>query len=261
MLATFNVNSLKSRLQIVQTWLQQHNPDFLLLQEIKGEDEAIFNNFSAIGYNSYYHLQKTYNGVAILSKHNCTVLHKNMPNYTDTQARLITVLHNNTAIVNVYMPNGNPILAEDGSKNNPKFLYKLQWQQHFFNYIKSLLQQYKKVVIGGDFNIIPTSADCYNTKPFLNDALFQIQVQDWYYNLLNLGFTDTLNYYNLQNTQNFTWWDYRGGSLAKNLGVRIDHILVSNYMVHQTSGCVVDKNPRLLDKPSDHTPVLCSLTF
>jgi exodeoxyribonuclease-3 len=257
-IATFNVNSLKTRLDIVLNWIKANNPDFLFLQEIKGENEEIFENFISIGYNPYFLLQKTYNGVAILSKHNCAIVNKNLPNFEDAQARLITVKHNNVYYINAYMPNGNPIKEIDGSLHE-KYLYKLNWLNAFYDYIKNLINQKKQLVIGADFNIIPLDIDCYNPKEFINDALAQKEVRDIYFKLLSLNLIDCVKHFNPNNNNIFTWWDYRNTGFARDNGVRIDHILLTPTLADKLENAYIDKQPRMLDKPSDHTPVVIKL--
>lgn len=251
-IATWNVNSLKSRLDLVKEWLGNNPVDFLLLQEIKGLDEEIFKEFKPLGYNSYFHLQKTYNGVAILSKHNCEIVHKNLPNYSDEQARFIEVKYNNIHILNAYMPNGNPLGTE-------KFDYKIAWTTAMYNHLKSLVENNIDFALGGDFNIAPKDIDVYSTKAFENDALTHKNSRDLYFKMLNLGLIDTLEFKH-PNTKNiFTWWDYRNAGFAKDNGVRIDHILLSPSLADKFLDVIIDKVPRLKDKPSDHTPVVCIL--
>ncbi|MCL2567217.1 MAG: exodeoxyribonuclease III [Alphaproteobacteria bacterium] len=255
-IATWNVNSLKTRVDIIKEWLTANPVDFLLLQEIKGENEEIFKEFESLGYKSYFHLQKTYNGVAILAKNECKVINKNLPNFEDAQARFIEVEHKNIHILNAYMPNGNPIISEDN-----KFAYKISWLNHMYLYLQSLIENNIDFILAGDFNIAPYDIDVYSVKAFANDALTSKPARDIYFKMLNLGLLDSLRFKN-PNTKNlFTWWDYRNAGFAKDDGVRIDHILLSPRLADGFVDCFVDKVPRLKDKPSDHTPVICKIDF
>jgi exodeoxyribonuclease-3 len=251
-IATWNVNSLKSRLEIVLDWLGYNQPDFLLLQEIKGLDESLFLDIKAAGYHSYYNLQKTYNGVAILSKNPCQVLLKALPNFEDTQARIIEITQNHFSIINVYIPNGNPIETD-------KYTYKIKWLYAFYEYIKSCIENEKSFVIGGDFNIAPKDIDVYSVSAFKNDALVQKEVRDIYFSLINLGLLDVIDFKYKNKEKIYTWWDYRNAGFAKNNGVRIDHILLSPLLADKYIDCNIDQKPRTKDKPSDHTPVICEL--
>ncbi len=256
LISTFNVNSLKSRYDIVKELLLIHKPDFLLLQEIKGnsdETHQLLDSFKEIGYYSYSLLQKTYNGVAILSKDPCEIIDSNLPNYLDEQARLITVKHENLIIVNAYMPNGNPLLSD-------KYSYKLQWTEHFYQYIKMLLQKYEHVVIGGDFNIAPTDNDVYSMSTMKGDAIVQVESRHLYQKIINLGFLDSVNFKYGQQNNIYTWWDYRGDSFTKNNGARIDHILLSSYLSDKYRDVYIDKNARIKEKPSDHGAVFCLIS-
>lgn len=252
-LATWNVNSLKSRLEIVKEWLQHNQVDFLLLQEIKGLDKEIFKEFESLGYKSYYHLQKTYNGVATLSKHDCKIINKNLPNFEDEQARFIEVEHNGIHILNAYMPNGNPVESE-------KFPYKINWTTQLYNHLKELTYNNIDFVLAGDFNIAPRDIDVYSIKSFKNDALTKQESRDLYYKMLNLGLTDVVELKYNNSPKIYTWWDYRNISFEKNNGLRIDHILLSPKLADNYQDVEIDKKPREKEKPSDHTPVICTLS-
>ncbi len=251
-IATWNINSLKSRVELVKEWLVNNPVDFLLLQEIKGLDEDIFKEFESLEYKSYFHLQKTYNGVATLSKHDCKIINKNLSNFYDEQARFIEVEYNNIRILNAYMPNGNPLDTE-------KFDYKIKWTQSLYNYLKKLVECNINFVLLGDFNIAPKNVDVYSPKLFINDALTHKKSRDLYFKMINLGLMDVVEFKH-PNTKNiFTWWDYRNTGFAKDNGLRIDHILLSPRLADNYLDVIIDKLPRLKDKPSDHTPVVCTL--
>lgn len=255
LVATWNVNSLKSRLPIVLEWLEYKQPDILLLQEIKGL-EHIYpkDKLKELGYYSAENLQATYNGVSILSKNPITVLNKNIPNFSDIQARYLEVLINDLKIINIYVPNGNPITSE-------KYTYKLNWLNALYNHLNNLLEKQENFVIAGDFNIIPYDYDVYNPEAFKEDALFQPEIKQLYFKMLNLGLTDVIDIYYPQKKERYTWWDYRNLGFEKNKGVRIDHILLSPSVATKLTSCEIDRIPRTKEKPSDHTPVLCELNL
>lgn len=251
-IATWNVNSLKVRLELVKEWLHNNQPDFLLLQEVKTLDENLFKHLESIGYYCYYNLQKTYNGVATITKKPCNVSKKSIPLLEDNQARFIEVISNDIKIINCYIPNGNPIDTE-------KYPYKIRWLEALYEYIKKQSLQDKKIIIAGDFNIAPNDIDIYSPNAFKNDALTQKEIRNIYFSMLNLGLTDIIEYKYGGQEKIYTWWDYRHGSFAKNNGIRIDHILLSPSLADKYKDCFIDKNPRTQERPSDHTPVVCEL--
>ncbi len=253
-IATWNVNSLKTRLEDVKQYLIKNDLDFLLLQEIKGLDENIYEEFSKLGYKSYHNLQKTYNGVAILTKYtNCQLSLKYLPNFSeDIQARFIEIIFNNVHIICVYVPNGNPIGTD-------KYEYKVKWLECLYLYLRELSLSNKEYIIGGDFNIAPRDIDTYSAKNFRDDAITQKKVRDIYFSILNLGNIDVLDHKYHQQSNKYTWWDYRNSSFAKDRGLRIDHIILSPKISNNYQDSFIDKTPRISDKPSDHTPVICVL--
>lgn len=252
---TWNVNSLKVRLEQAKQLLVEKKPDYLLLQEIKSDNEELFKDFSDLGYNTYFTLQRTYNGVAILSPHNCLIINKHIPNYSDdTAARFLEVQHNNISIINVYVPNGNPI-------DTPKYTYKLEWLEKLYNYLKFKVENNEDFIIAGDFNIAPFNKDVYSQDAFKNDALTTKEVKDFYFKIINLGLSDVISHKYANEKHVYTWWDYRNAAFAHNRGMRIDHILLSPALVDKYNDCYIDKQARLLDPPSDHTTVMCTLSI
>ncbi len=249
-IASWNVNSLKKRLDSIIDWLKHNNTDFLFLQEIKGLDEDIFHIFKEIGYSYYHVLQKGYNGVATISKHNCEITKTSLPGFIDSQARFLEVKLADCLFINVYMPNGNPIATD-------KYTYKLEWTNALYLYLKELSAANTNFIIGGDFNIAPKDMDVYSPKLLKNEAIVQKEARDLYFKMINLGLTDSLRFINPNTKQLYTWWDYRNTSFAKNNGLRIDHILLSPKMADKLQNAYVDKTPSLKDNPSDHTPVIC----
>jgi exodeoxyribonuclease-3 len=256
-IATWNINSLKMRIESVKNWLINNPVDFLLLQEIKGLEEEIFHQFEDIGYKSYFSLQKAYNGVATLSKHDAKINHKTIPNFIDDQARYLEIQFDNKIIINAYMPNGNPIENKQGIK----YLYKLNWLNAFYEHIKNLSDNNYDFIIGGDFNIAPFNQDVYNVAKFDDDASIQKEAVDIYHKLINLGLSDVVKYKYKNQKNIFTWWDYRDFGFMKNQGARIDHILLSPFFANLYKDCKLDKKIREEEKPSDHIPVICYLDY
>ncbi|MFL1780994.1 Exodeoxyribonuclease III [Candidatus Hepatincolaceae symbiont of Richtersius coronifer] len=251
-IATWNVNSLKVRLDIVKSWLIANPVDFLLLQEIKGLDEEIFRQFG--NYQHYFILQKAYNGVATLSKYKCKIANKIIPDLIDEQSRFLEIIYQDIHLINIYIPNGNPI-------NTPKYDYKLIWLDKLYSYLEKLVEQEKNFIIAGDFNIAPKDKDVYSVEAFKNDALIQKAVKDFYFKLINLGLTDVIDFQYPYTKNIFSWWDYRNSGFARDHGARIDHILISPYLTTYYKNSYIDKLPRQLEQPSDHTPVICELNL
>jgi exodeoxyribonuclease-3 len=251
LIASWNVNSVKSRLSHVVTWLKAHEPDVLLLQELKG---TAFpgDAFQAIGYNTEFVAQKTYNGVAIVSRHpmkvEATILAGD-PN--DSHARYLETTIDDLRIINIYLPNGNPIGTE-------KFQYKLAWMDRLKQRLRELKQQHVPTIVGGDFNVIPEDIDCFSPKYWKKDALFQPEPRERFREFLSMGYIDAFRHFN-QEPGHYTFWEYFLNHWAHNRGIRIDHFLVSSSLKKRMTGCLIDKGPRGLDKPSDHTPIILAI--
>lgn len=254
LLTTWNVNSLKTRATKVHELLTIKQPDFLLLQEIKGLDETIFQQFDSLGYTSYYNLQKTYNGVAILGKRKGNVLYTELPHFPDEQARYLEIKYGDLHIINVYVPNGNPI-------NTEKYTYKLMWLEHLYQHLRSLLLNDIPFIIAGDFNIAPEDSDIYSINAFKNDALTTNKVRDIFFKIMNLGLVDAVKVQHTNSEKIYTWWDYRNNAFPKNNGARIDHILLSPYVADNFLSVNIDTLPRSAEQPSDHTPVSCHFRY
>jgi len=252
-IASWNVNSIKARLPRVTEWLKEFNPDVVLLQELKCVDEAFPRlEIEDLGYNVETHGQKTYNGVAILSKHPIEDVMTGLPgDESDEQARYIEATINTVRIAGLYLPNGNPFPG-------PKFDYKIGWMDRLIARAEELLATEEKVVMGGDYNVCPKDEDCYSPQRFQMDALLQPESRDRYYSLLNLGYTDALRHFYPSGT-NYTYWDYQGGAWQKDNGVRIDHLLLSPQAADCLKACDIDRTPRGREKASDHTPIWCEL--
>ena len=256
-IATWNVNSIKVRLEAATAWLKEAKPDVVALQEIKCVDENFpAEAFEALGYNCAVHGQKTYNGVALLSKLPLEDVTPRLPggDGDDHSRYLEAVVTGNKGtlrIASIYAPNGNPIETE-------KFTYKLSWLKRLRGHAKDLLANEEPVALIGDYNIIPEDRDCYDPKAWINDALFQPQSKAALRAIENLGYTDAFRARN-QAAGQYTFWDYQAGAWRKNHGIRIDHILLSPQGLDRLKGCGIDKHVREGDKPSDHVPVWAEL--
>lgn len=261
-IATFNVNSINARLPNLLNWLQRCQPDVVLLQEIKTEFNSFpFFDLQLAGYEAKILGQKSYNGVAVLSRGKINLVREGLPDFEDDNARYleaeIVLNQDKIRVASVYLPNGNP------PYNNPddetKFHYKLQWMDAFYRHAKSLCENGEKVVFGGDFNVILTDKDVYNPKLFENNALFRIEVRQKLKAVEYLGYYDAFRVLH-PHENGYTYWDYSGNAVALDNGMRIDYFLLSPKATDALRACYVDKSPRLEDKPSDHTPLILELT-
>lgn len=252
-IATWNINGIKARIDVLPTWLAEAGPDVVCLQEIKSVDEnfpaAVFED---LGYHVAVHGQKGFNGVAILSKYPLQDVVRGLPgDAADEQARYIEARVSSPEctmrIAGIYLPNGNPLGTE-------KFAYKLAWMERLITQATKMLEDEEPFAIIGDYNVIPQSIDCRSPADWLNDALFQPESRDAYYRLLNLGLSDAVRATN-QAPETFTFWDYQAGAWNKNNGIRIDHILLSPQAADRLQSCGIDKHTRAWEKPSDHVPV------
>ncbi len=252
-IATWNVNSVKARLPHLLTWLTEASPDVVLLQELKGVTEAFPTlEVEELGYNCAVSGQKTYNGVAILSKTPIDVIETRLPgDEGDEQARYIEGFTDGVRVASIYLPNGNPVDTE-------KFTYKLAWMDRLFAQAQSLLESEDAVVLGGDYNVIQQAGDCHDPEGWRNDALFRSESRTALRKILNLGFTDAYRAFNHE-TGRYSWWDYRGGGWNKDQGVLIDHLFLSPQAADRLTASGIDRTPRGWEKASDHTPVWCEL--
>ena len=249
---TWNVNSIRARIEILKDYLKLNSPDLVLLQEIKTEEVNYpFNEIKKLGYISYVSGQKSYNGVSILSKKKLNSVKKNLSGDKIKQARIITaktkIKNNNIEIINIYIPNGNPV-------NTDKYTYKLSWMDLFIKEVEKKIKKGEKLIIGGDFNVIPESIDVHNPEKYEKDALFKLEIRKKFRMLLNLGLHDVYRYF-FKDKQEYTFWDYTSGSWPKDHGMRIDHFLVSNEILNNIKAIRINKKPRSKIKPSDHTPL------
>ena len=249
---SWNVNSVRARIENIKHYIKDSEPDVLMLQEIKTQDENFPNDeFKNLGYISYVFGQKSYNGVAIISKHELNNTNNKFIEDDLNQSRIITaelkLKKKKIQLINIYVPNGNPVDTE-------KYEYKKNWLKKFISNVKKKTQKNSNILIAGDFNIIPEEIDVHDFKRYENDALGRLEIRKKYRELINLGFKDV---YRLKNKtkQEFTFWDYFAGSWQKNYGMRIDHFLISNSLVENIKSININKKPRSKEKPSDHTPI------
>jgi exodeoxyribonuclease III len=251
-IASWNVNSIRARLQHVLAWLKEQRPDVLLLQELKATEfpAAIFRD---LGYESVAVTQKAYNGVATLSRHPIETISTTLAgDEADSHARYLETTIEGLRIVNLYLPNGNPVGSE-------KFGYKLAWMERLQKQMRTWLKDDVQVLIGGDFNVIPEDIDCHKPSSWIYDALFQPEPRALYRAMLDLGYIDAFRALHPDQGGHFTFWDYFRQAFEHNRGIRIDHFLLSPKLADQLLACEIDKGPRSLEKPSDHTPIILEL--
>ena len=254
-ISTWNVNSIRARINNLKEYLKFSSPDIVLLQEIKTENENYpFNDLKELGYISYVNGQKRYNGVSIISKKKLNQIKLDLPGDKIKQARFIStkieIKNRIIDLINVYVPNGNPIETE-------KYSYKLNWLDLLIKFIEKKIKDGNSIIISGDFNIITEEIDVYDHKKYQNDALFKIEVRKKFRRIINLGLSDIFRNFNKKG-DNYTFWDYMNGSWQKNNGLRIDHTLVSNTLIELVKKVEIKKNIRGQLKPSDHVPLECT---
>jgi exodeoxyribonuclease-3 len=256
-LATWNVNSIRTRVDAATQWLKEASPDVVVLQELKCTDDQFPREpFESLGYNCAVHGQKTYNGVAILSKRPLEDVTPRLPGGDgDDHARyleaVVTTDHGAIRVASIYAPNGNPIGTD-------KFRYKLAWLDRLAVHAKELLALEEPVALMGDLNIIPMEVDCYDPKAWINDALFQPETRAAMRRIEYEGYTDAFRACHAE-THQYTFWDYQAGAWQKDHGIRIDHILLSPQAADRLKACKIDKYVRDREKPSDHVPIWCEL--
>ena len=251
--ATWNVNSIKARLPNVLTWLTSASPDVVLLQETKTVDDAFPRlEIEDLGYNLAVHGQKSYNGVAILSKHPIENIQAGLPgNAGDEQARYLEAIIAGIRFASIYLPNGNPAPG-------PKYDYKLDWMAHLLARAEALLATETPIVLAGDYNVIPTDDDVYDAAAWHGDALIRPETRVLFRRLLYLGYSDAFRVLNAT-PHRYSFWDYQGGAWQKDQGIRIDHLLLSPQAVDRLTAADIDQEPRGKAKASDHTPVWIEL--
>lgn len=251
-LASWNVNSLNVRLPHVIDWLNANQPDVLCLQETKQEDSKFpYETFRELGYHAVHIGQKTYNGVAIISRHPIQNVQHNIPQFEDTQQRVIAADINGIRVVCAYVPNGQ-------SLDSDKYQYKLRWLLALYNLLQNELAQNPKLALLGDYNIAPEDRDCHDPVAWQGQVLVSPLEREAFKRLISLGLHDSFRLFE-QPEKSYSWWDYRMMGFRRNLGLRIDHILLSDALKPLCSAAYIDKAPRKLERPSDHTPVVVEL--
>lgn len=258
--ATWNVNSIKQREAACAAWLKYAAPDVLCLQELKCQTEAFpRSTFEELGYNCAVVGQKSFNGVAILSKLPIDETIIGLPgDASDEQSRYIEAVlslpgGHAIRVASIYAPNGNPV-------GTPKLGYKLDWLARLKAHTANLLLFEEPLVLAGDYNIIPGPGDVYNPANWMEDALYRLESRQAYRRIVNLGLTDAAMACDAKSGQ-YTFWDYQAGAWQKDLGLRIDHLLLSPQAAARLTHSEIDRKPRSWDKPSDHTPVIATLAF
>lgn len=253
-IASWNVNSIKARLPLVLAWLRQANPDVVLFQEIKVVDEGFpADDIGELGYNIAVVGQKTYNGVAVISKHPIETLFSGLPgDPNDHEARYLEVATGGIRVASIYAPNGNPI-------GGARFPYKLAWLDRLCEHMASALADEEACVFAGDYNVAPTDGDVHDPGAWRDDALCQPASRAAFRRLLHLGYVDAIRAVRDEDHQ-YTWWDYRGRGWAGDKGLRIDHLLLSPQAIDRLTGAGIDREPRGWERTSDHTPVWCELS-
>ncbi|WP_296660813.1 exodeoxyribonuclease III [Paraburkholderia sp.] len=255
-IATWNVNSLKVRLQHVIDWLKESGTDVLCLQELKLPNEKFPTaELEAQGYRSWFAGQKTYNGVAILARDGLVVdeatVVRNIPGFEDPQQRVIATTVGGVRVVSAYFPNGQ-------APGTDKFAYKLAWLDAMHDWLAQEMQRYPLLALLGDYNIAPEDRDVHDPKAWEGQNLVSPEERAQFARLIDLGLVDAFRQFE-QPEKTFTWWDYRMFAFRRNAGMRIDHILLSPALAPQCKAVEVDKTPRKWEQPSDHTPVVAQL--
>jgi exodeoxyribonuclease-3 len=248
-IATWNVNSLRVRLPQLTEWLSATKPDIVALQETKSTDADFpAAEISALGYEFARSGQRTYNGVAVLSRQLVTVLATDIPKFADEQRRVLAVETAGVVVLDLYVPNGQ----EPGSE---KYAYKLRWLEALEQWLRDSLLKHRKVIVLGDFNIAPEDRDVHDPKAWEGSVHVSPPEREAYQKLLDAGLVDVFRRFE-QPEKSFSWWDYRAAAFRRNAGLRIDLILSTPALAERCTGCRIDREPRRAERPSDHTPVI-----
>ncbi|MSO64948.1 MAG: exodeoxyribonuclease III [Alphaproteobacteria bacterium] len=251
--ATWNVNSIKVRVGHLLDYLRQAAPDVVLLQETKiGDDQFPALEIESLDYRIHTYGQRTYNGVAILSKRPLTAVVKGLPGFADEQARYLEATIADIRIATLYLPNGNPI-------DSDKFAYKLAWMRAFRDHVGALLREDQPFLLGGDYNLCPQDIDAYDARAFVDDAVCRPEARALFREVLHMGVTEAFRALNPDLTQAYSYYDYQGGAWEKGRGIRIDHLLLSPTVADRLTRVGIDRALRGLKQPSDHVPVWCEI--
>ncbi len=251
-IATWNVNSLKVRIGHLLEWLARQRPDVVCIQETKLEDAKFpLAELEAAGYRSAYAGQKTYNGVAILAREPLAAVDSGIPGFADEQKRVLSASVAGTRVVCAYVPNGQSIESD-------KYRYKLEWLAAFEHWLGAELKAHPRLAVLGDYNIAPEDRDVHDPQAWEGQVLCSAPERAAFARLLDLGLKDGFRLFD-QPERSFTWWDYRMNAFRRKLGLRIDHILLSPDLAARCAGCTIDLEPRRLERPSDHAPVIAEI--
>ena len=251
-IATWNVNSLKVRLPQVLQWMAAEKPDLLGLQETKLADEAFpADEIEAAGYRVAFSGQKTYNGVAVLSRRDLGDPVTDLPGLDDPQRRVLAVTAGDLRFLNLYVPNGQAVGSE-------KYAYKLAWLDKARDYIETQLAMHERLAVVGDFNVAPDDRDVHDPQAWTGDVLCSKPEREAFQQVLATGLTDSFRLFE-QGEGIWSWWDYRAGAFRRNHGLRIDHILLSPALATACTSCRIDREPRTWERPSDHAPVVAEV--
>ena len=251
-IASWNVNSLRVRLPQVLDWLASRQPDVLAIQETKLTDDKFpVTELAEAGYQAVFHGQPTYNGVAILARGPLTDVQQGMAGFADDQARVLAATVSGVRVLNLYVPNGQEVGSE-------KYAYKLRWLEYLEGVVAGELKRHPELVVLGDFNIAPADADVHDPEAWRGKVLFSEPEKAALENLMNLGLVDSFRLFE-QDKDVFSWWDYRAAGFRRNLGLRIDLVLVSKALAARCTDSEVDREPRAWERPSDHAPVSVTL--
>jgi exodeoxyribonuclease-3 len=252
-LATWNVNSLKVRLPHLLDWLAATAPDVVCLQELKTEDRNFpVAELEAAGYRCAFSGQKTYNGVAILARAPLAAVQPGIPGFEDGQKRVLAASIGDLRVISAYVPNGQAVGTE-------KYEYKLKWLRAFADYLRGELAAHPRLAVLGDYNVAPEDRDVHDPKLWSGQVLCSEPERAGFRLLLDLGLKDAFRLF-AQPDRSYTWWDYRLNAFKRNMGLRIDHILLGPELAAKCAGCTIDLAPRRLERPSDHAPVVAEVS-
>jgi exodeoxyribonuclease-3 len=251
-LATWNVNSLRVRLPHLLDWLAANSPDAMCLQETKCE-EAQFPamELAAAGYCALHNGQRTYNGVAILTRADSLEVCRAIPGFADDQSRVLAADYEGVRVISVYVPNGQAVGSD-------KYEYKLAWMAALARWLEGELARHPRIAVMGDFNVAPEDRDVHDPQLWAGRVLFSLPERAALHRLVELGFVDAFRLFE-QPERSFTWWDYRMLAFRRKQGLRIDHVMLSPALAAQCRSCTIDTTPRKLERPSDHAPVVCEI--
>jgi exodeoxyribonuclease-3 len=252
-IATWNVNSLRVRGEQLREWLKAHSPDVIALQETKIQDgDFPLEEFRAAGYHSEFSGQKTYNGVALLSRHPMTDVIRDIPDFDDPPRRVLAATIGDFRVVNLYVPNGQ-------APGSEKFAYKLKWLEALTRWLQREAAAHPGLVVVGDFNVAPEDRDVHDPAAWVGCVHVSPEERAALARITALGLVDAFRHFE-QPDKSFSWWDYRQGAFRRNNGLRIDLILVHRQLLPRLSGCRIDVEPRRVERASDHTPVLATFS-